>query len=453
VHLSLKAETAIRPAAFLLSATMLLAACAPTGGPALSEPLSFTPSASLPTKSAKSGSLGRERLLHAFHGPDGGEPTAGLIMDAKGNLYGTSSIGGRGNAGVIFELSHRTGGSWKETVLHSFNGFGDGKNPAAGLVLDAAGNLYGTTPGGGKKPCFGFSTPCGLVYELSLSGKRWKETVLHYFNGVDGAVPLSRLTLDAAGNIYGTTSGGGNQSCALGCGVVFELKHKNAKWSESIVHMFDPFHPPDGEQPQSAVIFDSQGNLYGTTPSGEGPTSDGAVFELTHTPSGWTEKLLLELSSGQGGGDFPSGDIVLDSSGNLFGTTSQGGSPIGYSEGVVYELPAGTRRENVLLDFVGISAGSEPTGGVIVDAEGNLYGTTEFGGVFGCPNDHTGCGNVFSLSSGNESTVALAAADGNHPVSGLIRDAKGNLYGTARDGDDIKDCPYNGCGSIFEVTK
>jgi uncharacterized repeat protein (TIGR03803 family) len=442
-------------AALLLSAVTALAACTPGEAPGSSAALSFTPREKPGTISPNSGSLGSEKTLHVFHGPDGGEPTAGLIMDARGNFYGTASIGGRGNAGVVFELSRSARGTWKETVLHSFNAFSGGKAPSAGLVMDAAGNLYGTTPSGGKRPCFRFTIPCGVVYELSPTGKKWKEAVLHVFNGVDGAVPLSRLTLDASGNIYGTASGGGNQSCALGCGVVFELKHgKNGKWSESVLHMFDPFGTTDGEQPQSAVIFDAQGNLYGTTPSGEGATADGTVFELTHTASGWSEKLLVELASGQfAGGAFPSGDLTIDSSGDLFGTTSQGGSPSDYSEGVVYELPASDRQENVLLNFVGINAGSAPMGGVIRDNAGNLYGTTEFGGMFGCPNNRTGCGNVFSLSGGNETTIALAPADGNHPVSALIRDTNGNLYGTARDGDDIKECPYNGCGSIFEITK
>lgn len=437
----------------LTGAAVVMSACSPNGASTGSSSLPSARDGGTNAKPLSAGSLGHETVLKLFKGPDGSQPVASLIIDAKGNLFGTTAYGGRANAGVVFEFSH-AGGAWKETVLHSFSGYKDGSNPGAKLAMDAAGNLYGTTTSGGKTTCP--TSACGVVFELSPSGKRWKETVLHKFSGgaSDGAFPDSGVTLDSGGNVYGTTEEGGNSNCGDGCGVVYKLKRGSGdNWKESVLYEFNG----QGAAPQSTLIFDTQGNLYGTTYTGGYGYSDGSVFELMPSKSGpWNEKVLLALEAGfLNGGAFPTGDIVMDASGNIFGTMSQGGSPNGYSAGVVYELTAGTWKENVLFDFVGIQAGNRPLGGVTMDASGKLYGTTEFGGVTGCPDMNTGCGNAWSLTPGGvESTVALTPADGNHPASNLVRDAHGNLYGTTSQGGDPNTCVDNGgCGSVFEITK
>jgi uncharacterized repeat protein (TIGR03803 family) len=416
----------------------------------------------LPDSAVKSAmvpqSIGREDALHIFHGPDGGQSTANLIADAEGNFYGTAISGGAGNAGVVFELSPSSGGKWKETVLYSFSGFKDGNSPFAGLTMDAAGNLYGTTSSGGDPSCTASAGACGVVYELSRVGSKWKETVLHAFEGSDGAYPVSGVTLDKAGDVFGATEqGGGTTSyCGGGCGVAYELVPSGkGKWTESVLHAFNPFQPPDGQFPESRMIFDANGDLFGTTFSGQGPTSSGTVYELVPTGSGqWKESILHEFSpQNNSDGQFPSGDLVMDPSGDLLGTTSEGGDSISESAGVVFMLEAGSWSENVLFSFNNIVEGLKPEGGVILDHAGNLYGTTEVGGHVGCPNNYTGCGNVFRLSkSGKETTVALSSTKGYHPVAGLAFDAKGNLYGTTRDGGDLKACVgYGGCGSVFEI--
>ncbi|MBV9648069.1 MAG: hypothetical protein JO043_11440, partial [Candidatus Eremiobacteraeota bacterium] len=240
----------------------------------------------------------QESALRIFRGPDGGQPTASLIADAAGNLYGTAISGGRRNAGVVFELSPRASG-WKETVLYSFSGFKDGNSPFAGLTMDSAGNLYGTTSTGGDPNCTASTGACGVVFELHRSGSKWTETVLHAFHGPDGAYPVSGVTLDNAGDVFGATQqGGGTTYCGGGCGVVYELvPRRNGKWAESVLHIFKPFQPPDGQFPESRVIFDAKGNLFGTTFDGAGPTSSGCVYELVPTGSGkWKESIIHEFN-------------------------------------------------------------------------------------------------------------------------------------------------------------
>lgn len=428
--------------------------------PAVSQGPASPHSVSSRESASRRAALGRERPIHIFHGPDGGQPTANLISDAAGNLYGTAIEGGAGNSGVVFELSPNSSGKWKETVLYSFSGFKDGNSPFAGLTMDGAGNLYGTTSSGGNPSCTASTGACGVVYELSHKGAhKWKETVLHAFSGNDGAYPVSGVTLDKTGDVFGATEQGGgtSSSCGGGCGVVYELVRGSGKWTESVLHAFNPLQPPDGEFPESRLIFDAHGDLFGTTFEGAGPTSSGCVYELVPMGSGqWKESIVQAfLPQDNGDGQFPSGDLVMDAAGDLFGTTSEGGTPSSESAGVVYMLTAGTWQENVLLDFDSSAEGIRPEGGVIRDGSGNLYGTTEFGGDVGCPNKQTGCGNVFRLSMrGKETTVALSPKQGYHPVAGLLSDGKGNLYGTARDGGDLKACVgYGGCGSVFEISR
>jgi uncharacterized repeat protein (TIGR03803 family) len=225
------------------------------------------------------GAAAQERVLHSFgSGPDDGStPVAGLIFDAAGNLYSTTSGGGTYGPGTVFELTP----AGTETVLYSFGAFGDGVSPYAGLIFDAAGNLYGTTYGGGAYQC-SLGAGCGTVFELSPNGTGgWTETVLHSFgNGTDGAIPSAGLIFDAAGNLYGTTAYGGDYGGYNGDGTVFELSpNGSGGWTETVLHNFH-YNGTDGVSPYAGLIFDAAGNLYGTTREG-GTSSYGTVFEIT----------------------------------------------------------------------------------------------------------------------------------------------------------------------------
>jgi uncharacterized repeat protein (TIGR03803 family) len=279
-----------------------------------------------------------ESVLHPFNagnGKDGSDPQAGLISDAAGNLYGTTVGGGTHGGGVVFELSPTAGGGWKETVLHDFSHYGkDGSYPWAGLVRDAAGNLYGTTS-------FGGTFDWGTVFELSpKAGGGWNETVLHSFNGnvrTDGYNPMAGLILDGAGNLYGTTYFGG----AFGVGTIFELSPKaTGGWKETVLHSFNN-NGTDGYSPQAGLIFDTAGNLYGTTLIGGSGSctyygSCGTVFELTPQANGsWTERVLHSFNNDGTDGYWPYAGLALDASGNLYGTTWSGGA---LGNGTVFEV-------------------------------------------------------------------------------------------------------------------
>ena len=330
-----------------------------------------------------------ETIIHDFvgepgSGPDGAYPSASLIFDASGNLYGTTSQGGTYGQGTVFELTPTSGGNWKETIIHEFEGYpGDGANPVASLTFDKVGNLYGTTSSGGNNDNCGdsyFTASCGTVFELSpASGGNWTERVIYNFQGAnDGCGPLSSVVLDAAGNFYGTTiSNGGNQSNCGGYGTVFELAPgSGGTWTESIIYDFNN----TGAYYPSGVILDEAGNLYGTAGLGY-PQS--MAFELSRGQSGWTENTLYVFSGGADGGS-PSGDLLFDSSGNLYGTTALGGITSGCNGkgcGTVFELsPAASGwTEKVLYSFTGRSDGSDPEGGVLRVSPGTLYATASFG--------------------------------------------------------------------------
>jgi uncharacterized repeat protein (TIGR03803 family) len=261
----------------------------------------------------------QEKALHSFNsnGKDGFTPYASLILDTAGNLYGTTQYGGSYGAyggGTVFELMPEEAGGWTERVLHSFNGnldSTDGSQPRAGLIFDAAGNLYGTTYKGGVH---GY----GTAFELTrTTGGNWTEKILHNFNddGKDAYNPDTSLTFDAAGNLYGTTQYGG----AYNFGAVFELiLQAGGNWTEKILHNFDS-NLKDGYEPLAGVIFVA-GNLYGTTQYG-GASGNGAVFELTpQTGGGWAEKILHSFNKNGQDGLVPIAGLVSDSSGNLYGT-------------------------------------------------------------------------------------------------------------------------------------
>jgi uncharacterized repeat protein (TIGR03803 family) len=314
---------------------------------------------------------GTETILHNFgNSNDGQTPLGNLIFDAVGNLYGTTSAGGVYGHGTAFELSP----NGTETVLYSFGNGGDGQNPAAGLVFDHSGNLYGTTVNGGS---FGG----GTAFELSPSnGRCCRESPVYSFgNGDDGRNPEAGLVFDSAGNLYGTTANGGPNSG----GTIFELSPSNGRCCrESPVYIFGG--SGDGKNPYAGVVLDDAGNLYGTTVNG-GANGSGTAFEVSpNGGGGWTEAFLHSFGSGSDGQN-PYAGLVFDTSGNgnLYGTTANGGL---YSKGMVFELSQFTNRccrENPVYDF-GFSAndGQHPQASLVI-ASGTLYGTTVNGGSFG----------------------------------------------------------------------
>ena len=263
----------------------------------------------------------QEKVLYNFGGlPDRSVAPGGqLLFDAFGNLYGTAG-GGTDSAGTVFELARDSGGVWREKILHSFASDGvDGEVPSGeSLISDSAGNLYGTTTEGGAHNV-------GTVFELSpqaAPATQWTENVIYTFlpSPDDGQKPFAGLVMDAAGNLFGTTLFGGRG----GDGTVFELTPNNdGSWTESILH---EFKGPDGYGPMSTLALDSAGNLYGTTGSG-GARSEGTVFELSPSGDGkWTETVLYSFFDFPTDGWFPSGGVIRDSAGNLYGVTANGGS-------------------------------------------------------------------------------------------------------------------------------
>ncbi|MFN7995518.1 MAG: choice-of-anchor tandem repeat GloVer-containing protein [Bryobacteraceae bacterium] len=365
-------------------------------------------------------------MLHAFgaSGPGGSTLYASLIMDPGGNLYGTTEFGGSRNGGVVFRLSRGTNGSWNETVLYSFKGGAqDGATPHDSVLLDSGGNLYGTTVSGGGGPCPG---GCGVVFQLTPNATGpWTETVLHRFDGTDGATPFSNVILNAAGNILGSTSGGG----ANGRGTVYKLSPGAAGgWTETVLYSFKG--APDGATPYAGLISDAAGNLYRTTYRG-GTTNRGTVYKLSPNGDGTFSETVLHSFRGSTDGEDLFEGLVMDRAGNLYGTAETGGSA---NCGVVFRLSpsgAGGWAMTILHNFLGLTAqdGANPNA-LIFDVYGNLYGTTVGGGTYNP-------GTIFKLSpqpSGEWLETILynftGGNDGAYPSAGLIMDGAGRLYGT-----------------------
>jgi uncharacterized repeat protein (TIGR03803 family) len=412
-----------------------------------------------------------EIVLHSFTGGrDGADPDGRMLLDNKGNLYGTTNEGGSSSCfpsygcGTVFEL-HFSSGLWRERVLHTFsNDIADGGFPFGGVVSDVKGNLYGTTLYGGCNIQFG---ACGTIFEVSRTRSGpWKERVIYSFTGgADGALPLGELVFDTAGNLYGvaTTSGINN------AGVVFELTPVGGgKWTQQVLHSFTGGN--DGAVPFAGLAIDGQGNLYGTTMAGGGAGSCvpinsysycGTAFELSPpiTKGGqWTETILHSFAGGSDGSN-PAGGLVSDSQDNFYGTTESGGglgtcpnSANPYC-GTVFELSppgpnGGPWTETVLYSFSGGSDGAFPSSAVVFDGLGNLYGTTLEGGNSDCT---FGCGTVFKLtpSPNGWSETSLysfsGGADGAVPSPSLVIDSSGNLYGVAEAGGQY------GHGVVFEI--
>jgi uncharacterized repeat protein (TIGR03803 family) len=395
---------------------------------------------------------GVERVLHSFRDEPAEQPVAGLAFDSTGNLYGTTAFGGNtrcfNGCGTVFKLAPAAGGALSYSVLYSFRGGQDGAGPAGTITIDSFGNLYGTTQSGGSDSCSG---GCGTVFELSPSpGGGWIENVLYRFDGVSGQQPYAGVILDSVGNIYGTTLVGGSGSCKDGCGVVFKLE-LSGQWSETVLYSFSG--GSDGALPVAPLIFDAQGNLYGTAAQGGvgscGGTVCGVVFELTSSGAGWTENVLYSFKGGKDGGS-PNGGLIFDLTGNLYGTTGGGGSQTCRDGcGTVFELTpsAGGWAEAVLHRFQGGKDGASPyTVSLVFDPAGNLYGTTLLGGQGTC-----GCGTVFKLapgSGGKWTKSSLYSFDGTHggsPDTGVVIGAAG-LYGTTASGG------ADGLGVVFEIS-
>jgi uncharacterized repeat protein (TIGR03803 family) len=392
------------------------------------------------------------KVLHTFHGPDGANPVGQLVRDKAGNFYSTTANGGagkcKGGCGTAFKID-KTG---KEVWLHSFKGPPDASQPDAGLLRDAAGNLYGTTVYGGNTTCV--SLGCGTVFKLDKTGR---ETRLYRFTGApNGWFPESLLVGDPAGNLYGTTINGGTFDNG---GTVFKVDKDG---TETVLYSFcSASNCADGNSPYVGLIRDAAGNLYGVT-NGGGDFGAGAVFRLDTTGG----ETVLYSFAGDSDGSGPNSVLLADSKGNLYGTTKGGGNVScggGDGCGILFELSPqsdGSWAKATLYTFCSLSNctdGRYPYGGpLVLDASGNLYGSTILGGTYyrNCGGD--GCGVVFKLDTTGKETVLHSfdgGAGGTYPWLGAV-DASGNLYGAAGQGGDLNCAPNRGygCGTLFRIT-
>jgi uncharacterized repeat protein (TIGR03803 family) len=330
------------------------------------------------------GSKWTESTLHTFHGSDGSGPLAPLVFDGHGNLYGTTHVGGAtygtgcntNGCGAAFQLTHGSSG-WSESVLYSFADGSDGGYPQGPLAFDKSGNVFGTTAGGGKSSC-PLLGGCGVVFELTHS-TGWSERVVYAFKGADGEYPYTRLVVDSHGDIFGTTPKGGSGCGSAGCGVVFELLKSGSSWSEKTVHSFT--NGKDGGSPNSGLLADIKGNLYGATEAG-GTTGFGVVYKLTRSGSSWNEKVLFDFSKSIGV-FTPYGELSFDTHGNLFGVAGGGNTcTVGrqhFSCGAIYELSPtrkGPWKETTILDFAFNADGWDPNGALLINGAGDIFGTT-----------------------------------------------------------------------------
>jgi hypothetical protein len=380
-------------------------------------------------------------VLHNFNdGPDGAAPFAGLTVGAGGVLYGTASGGGTYGGGTVFKLS-QVGSAWVFSPLYEFGSrHGDGTTPYGGVVIGPNGALYGTASRGGDN--------YGTVFELRPPAAfcksatcYWDETILYSFMGMpDGDSPLfENLAFDQAGNIYGTTADGG----IYYDGTTFELTSSGGGYTESILHNFGS--GTDGLNPEAGVVLDTAGNVYGTTLAG-GTGGAGTVYQLTPSNGGWLENFLVNFDITNG--SYPEGDLIMDASGNLYGTTTYG-PPSGSGYGVVFKLaPSGGGFTYSLLYAFGLPC--SPVGSVAMDAAGNFFGVCVEGG------NGDDDGWIFELTNCSQecSLVYLhdfSGSDGAHPSGGPVLDANGNLYGTTTSGGTGNCHDGEGCGVVWEI--
>ncbi len=394
---------------------------------------------------------GQETVLYSFgSAPDGNYPASALVFDRSGNLYGATYAGGTYGGGVVFKLA-QSSGKWTESILYSFcsqSNCADGSQPYSTLILDASGNLYGTTYVGGA---YGYGTAFKLTRHTH---DPWTETVLHSFgSGVDGQNPGAGLVPDKSGNLYGTTSFGGiNSNCFAGCGTVYELTQSSGdRWTESVLYNFcSQSQCSDGNSPESSLVLDSAGNLYGTTTWGGNALADGTVFELSPQGSGqWKQSTIHQFAGGTDGYN-PHAGLAIDPEGNLYGTTVFGGAD--GNNGTVFKMTResnGAWTERVIYSFCTqfeCSDGSAPYGGLTLRS-GVLYGTSTGGG-----SSYSGVVFKFSQSKGKWVETVLYSfgqpgADGAGPLADVVLDAAGNIYGTTQNGGI-----NSGNGIVFKIT-
>ena len=368
---------------------------------------------------------------------DGAYPYAGMILDRANNLYGTTQQGGTDlGGGTVFRLS-RTSGGWTQTVLHSFLGGSDGANPVGPLVMDPVGNIYGVASGGG----LGF----GTIFELTPSNGGWTFQVIYTFKGGDdGVVSIDSggLALDGAGNLYGTTEMGGT----AGFGTVFEMSLINGTWTKNTLYSFAGGN--DAADPLTGVTLDASGNLFGATVGG-GDFGSGAVFEVVNNQGTWTESVIYSFTGGDDGSYPEFGAPVLDSDGNLYGTAAGGGPN---NQGVVYELTHsnGTWTETVLYSFTGGDDGGQPFAGLTFSKDGNLFGAAAY---FGANGDGTLFELVHVQTGWQQKTIyTFNGDDGKYPYGSVVFDQFQNLYSTTFWGGNMNcNNPPQGCGVAFEL--
>ncbi|MGA2372672.1 MAG: choice-of-anchor tandem repeat GloVer-containing protein [Candidatus Korobacteraceae bacterium] len=397
-------------------------------------------------------------VLHTFTGgADGANPYAGLVLDGEGNLYGVTEYGGNGpcstqytqGCGTVFRMKH-SGSGWYYEPLYSFMGMynHDGAYPFfGGLTVGPDGSLYGTTTEGGEETQCDGNPGCGTVFNLKPPPTRpasvitpWVETVLYRFQqSPDGNLPEGQLAFDSAGNLYGTTVNGNDVYYYWG--TAFELTPAAGTWSERIIYNFQG-DPNDGAQPLGGLVMGPDGNLYGTTFAG-GTDNAGTLFRLSPSGSGWTETVLYKFIAN---GTQPYSAPIFDSAGNLYGGTTAGeqtNTPVAYEMSPPY---LGTSYSILYSWLRWYSSG--PAAPLMMDSAGNLYGTTTGSDLYG---------TVFKLTPYNGYWIQTTlhdftrGADGGTPYCNVVMDAQGNLYGTASRGGDNADCP-GGCGVVWEIT-
>lgn len=389
-------------------------------------------------------------ILHAFGSTsgDGMQPYAGLTADAGGNLYGTTFSGGVGH-GTVFQLK-RLGAGFVYRPLYSFQGGDDGDSPYAKVTVGPNGSLYGTTAnGGGVQPPYNN----GIVFNLKPPPAfctavfcPWTETVLFRFDEQHGSNPYAPVVFDQAGNLYGTVYGGGEKDD----GEVFELTPSNGSWTFNFVYSFQG---SDGRGPVAGVIFGAAGDLYGTTRFGG---SQGNVYQLTPSGQSWTAQILYAFTGYDDGGQPESG-VIMDQSGALYGTT--GWDFFTNDPGTVYQLTpsGGGWTYSLLYHFPnGWDQGAGSVSDLTMDKDGNLYGTKSSQGIVAsnCP---YGCGSVFKLTRSNGGWTYTdvyqftGGADGASPYGGVFVDSQGSVYGTASYGGDAPSCTPLGCGTVWKI--
>jgi uncharacterized repeat protein (TIGR03803 family) len=378
-------------------------------------------------------------VLHTFTGAnDGDEPQASLTLDGAGNLYGTASYGGSVGMGTVFKLTDRPSG-WALTTLYSFSGGSDGAIPLGGVIFGPDGSLYGDTSAGGDS---GYGTVFNLKPQPRVCNSTecpWLKTTLYQFTDEqDGSAPMGNLLANAAGDLFGTTSGP--------FGSVYKLTPLNHSWIYSLLYSFNYFGGP--YQPYAGVISDTAGNLFGTTANGgdgecyRGGGPCGTVYELSPVGSSWRLNVLYEFQ-GRGDGGYPRGALIADRFGNLYGANTAG---------VVFMLTpgGGSWAFNSLYQFQGpcpvqFGPSCGPWGALVMDASGSLYGTAYLYGAYSY-------GSVFKLTPSNGGWIYTDlydftnGSDGSFPMAGVTLDANGSIYGTTEFGGS------SNFGVVFEIT-